>query len=807
MRISYLELKNYRKFRDLRLQLPDGIIGILGLNGAGKTTIIEAIAWGLFGNVEEVVRTNKESIRRLGAGPTDSVSVALEFELDGTEYRLEREMGGRSLSMKALLRSRGEVVAEGDRAVKSKVLDLLGMDHKSFFTSVFARQKELNELQNFTPSERKKVVLRMLRIDSVDSVIQSVREDRRDVTERIRGAQMVISDADGADREEAIGLQLDALTKKLESVGAEVRQAEDKERTLASKMEEVKKWRNSLKAEVDELNSLTTDLRGKRSAIAEQKASRQRLERNIQESEKLLSKLPELEVSNGLWQEALKAKEAMDQTKVQYDKKEHIRGDIKTLRQDIAEAKKEVASLEKKRGEETEIQEKIKTSKNDRKDSDRHREELSRTVAELTARISERNANLSKDRKKLEEVEAAGEDGACPTCERPLEETYDLIVGKLRHALESSEHTISEDEKRLSEAKSNLASLDSRINALDKRLQHQEDRLSTVRQDMASVAARAGELKRLEERLAAKSREVEGMGELRYSAEEHGQIKKSLVKLQKDHDQFVELGERRRHLAAMKTDSEALGEALAENETAEKELRGKAEALEPKRALYEKAIKDFDGIQHSLGEAKDAANALKLGADRMKAEAESAKKNLELVRQQKKMISSEKDRADELGALEEALVTFKGHLIGKVAPALSETTSEVLALMTDGKYERIHLDEDYQISVDDDGVLHPLDRFSGGEADLANLSLRLAISRIIAERASTSQMNFLILDEIFGSLDTNRKRSVMAALMGLSSQFRQVLLISHVEEIKDLMTTVIRVEELPDGSSTAKMVN
>src|SRR5512136_1388719 len=99
MRISYLELKNYRRFKEFKLQFPDGIVGILGLNGAGKTTIIEAIAWALFGNVDEVVRTSKDSIRRTGAGPNDACSVWLEFELGGTEYRVEREMGGKSLSM------------------------------------------------------------------------------------------------------------------------------------------------------------------------------------------------------------------------------------------------------------------------------------------------------------------------------------------------------------------------------------------------------------------------------------------------------------------------------------------------------------------------------------------------------------------------------------------------------------------------------------------------------------------------------------------------------------------------------------
>jgi len=85
MRISYFELKNYRRFKELKLQFPDGIVGILGLNGVGKTTVIEAIAWALFGNVDEVVRTSRESVRRSGAGQSDTCSALLEFELGGQE--------------------------------------------------------------------------------------------------------------------------------------------------------------------------------------------------------------------------------------------------------------------------------------------------------------------------------------------------------------------------------------------------------------------------------------------------------------------------------------------------------------------------------------------------------------------------------------------------------------------------------------------------------------------------------------------------------------------------------------------------
>src|SRR4030042_2767777 len=187
MRINYLELRNYRRFRQLKLQFPDGIVGVLGLNGVGKTTLIEGVAWALFGNVEEVVRTSRESVRRAGAGTNENCVAILEFQLGDSEFRIEREMGGKSLSMKAELRSKGKAMATGDKDVRRAVEKLIGMDHKSFFTSVFARQKELNALQNVAPGERKKVILRMLRIDSIDSVLTAIRSDKNSVHSKIEG--------------------------------------------------------------------------------------------------------------------------------------------------------------------------------------------------------------------------------------------------------------------------------------------------------------------------------------------------------------------------------------------------------------------------------------------------------------------------------------------------------------------------------------------------------------------------------------------------------------------------------------------
>ncbi|HIH00668.1 TPA: SMC family ATPase [Thermoplasmata archaeon] len=807
MRISYLELKNYRRFRDLRLQLPDGVVGILGLNGSGKTTIIEAVAWCLFGNVEEVVRTNKESIRRLGAGKADSVSVVLEFELEGSEYRLEREMGGRSLSMKAQLRSGGEMVAEGDRAVKTKVAELIGMDHKSFFTSVFARQKELNELQNFTPAERKRVVLRMLRIDNVDNVIQSVREDRRHASERVRGGENVILDQDGVDREKGIASRLEDLKRKAKEVETRVRDSKDKEASLVRKLEDTRKRRDALKKDVDEHNSLSSELKAKRSSIAEQRATEQRLTKKIEETKELLAELPRLRASDEEWQRVVKAKEDMDGVKTLHDKAERIRGELRTLNADISEARTEADELHGTVEEEKLIQVALDKAEDDKRSSEREKEETARAITEMAARQSERENAVAKERKKLEEIEAAGREGRCPTCERELGESYAVIIEKLRESVERAQREVSEDEEKASRMRAEQEKVSKRLEALDRKAKHQNEKLTAVRQKIASIKTRTKELSRLEKRREEKSRELGEVGEAKYSAKEHDELKSSATKLQDSHDRLVKLLERQRQMSAIVEERESLMRTITDNAAAEKRLLDKVEALGPKKREYDESIAEFDRAYDTLALARDEMSALRAEQDMAKVESESAKRELEVIREQKKTIAAEREKMDDLGALEETLVGFKDHLIGKVAPALAETTSEIMGLMTDGKYERIELDEDYQISVDEDGVLYPFDRCSGGEADLANLSLRLAISRIIAERSATSQMNFLILDEIFGSLDPHRKRSVMAALSGLSSQFRQVMLISHVEDVRDLMTTVVRVEELPDGTSTAKIVS
>ena len=148
--------------------------------------------------------------------------------------------------------------------------------------------------------------------------------------------------------------------------------------------------------------------------------------------------------------------------------------------------------------------------------------------------------------------------------------------------------------------------------------------------------------------------------------------------------------------------------------------------------------------------------------------------------------------------------SFKTDIISRIRPTISTYASKLLEILTDGKYSVLELDENYEILMYDNGRAYNINRFSGGEEDLANLCIRLAISEMLADRAG-GEFNFIILDEIFGSQDANRRRNIISALNLLSNRFRQIFIITHIEDVKQFVNNAISVYEIEDGTSKIKM--
>ena len=144
MILRNLTLKNFRKFKDVTIDFPDGITGVVGLNGVGKSTIFEAISWILYGTV--AARTSADEIKRVGTTSKDLCRGELEFFFEDSSYRIVREMHGKNLTATATVLVDGKIAATSADTVSKYIQKKLGMDFKSFFTSIFAKQKELNAL-------------------------------------------------------------------------------------------------------------------------------------------------------------------------------------------------------------------------------------------------------------------------------------------------------------------------------------------------------------------------------------------------------------------------------------------------------------------------------------------------------------------------------------------------------------------------------------------------------------------------------------------------------------------------------------
>jgi exonuclease SbcC len=108
------------------------------------------------------------------------------------------------------------------------------------------------------------------------------------------------------------------------------------------------------------------------------------------------------------------------------------------------------------------------------------------------------------------------------------------------------------------------------------------------------------------------------------------------------------------------------------------------------------------------------------------------------------------------------------------------------------------LDAQFDIRMEDRGRSYVLRRFSGGEQDVACLVLRLALARLAC---GPDPPHFIVLDEVFGSQDRLHRRSVLQALSKLTPLFPQVFLITHVEEVQDLLPKVLYIST--DGNCNA----
>ena len=107
--------------------------------------------------------------------------------------------------------------------------------------------------------------------------------------------------------------------------------------------------------------------------------------------------------------------------------------------------------------------------------------------------------------------------------------------------------------------------------------------------------------------------------------------------------------------------------------------------------------------------------------------------------------------------------------------------------------------ETLDIKISDELGTRDYATFSGGEAFRVNFAIRLALSRLLAYRAG-AQLRTLIIDEGFGTQDTHGRERLVQALNAIQEDFDLILVITHIDELKDAFPVRIEVTKTPDGS-------
>lgn len=248
---DFRALSGHREF-----EFPEGIVGLVGPNGIGKSTVINSISWGLYGAEALPLKARdpitwgaKEALVRVG------------FDLaDGTEWTVERSQKPTGLG-KAKLFGRNGIKADGSAPTTNAITELMGVDREGFMISVFARQGELDRLRSMEAAPRMQTVLRLLGINQITKAIKTVREEgnqQKKSLDALRGHQI---DADAIEEQlRSLDAEFEVTTKEGRSLQDMVEAHRNMVASLTSLRQELEPKRKAYQNYLNELQSRKTTL-------------------------------------------------------------------------------------------------------------------------------------------------------------------------------------------------------------------------------------------------------------------------------------------------------------------------------------------------------------------------------------------------------------------------------------------------------------------------------------------------------------------------------------------------------------------
>lgn len=793
MQLIRLRLVNFRQHELTEIEFGAGLTGVIGANGAGKTTLLEAIAYALYGT--PAARGTRDTLRRRGAPPRSRFEVELEFDLGGHRYVLTRTLTVAELAQD------GRTIANSTGAVTERVNALLGMSREEFFNTYFTGQKELAVMAAMTPLERGQFLSRVLGYERLREAQDQLRGNRAALKAELAGLEQGLADP------ATIEADLTAAVAALDRARTERDAAQADEAATASHLTALTPdWTAAQQRRVawQGLDGARRAIEGRVTAA---RVALESLDRELATASRAQERIAVLAPSLEPWERLVMERDQLDRAAAAYAARSRTVARRDQARQRLGELVPQVATLADDarvgalaaaRAEVVNTHEAVDRQANERRTRWTQDEQEVRT---RLAAFRERYRELEEQRALIAE---RGPEGICPTCGRPLGKDVQALLDLLGRQLE--EVTIDgtylrQRADQLKEVPSDLRELEVHRDRLEVELRRGAEALGQAQAQHRQRQGLEAERARLDAELVTLAGELAGPA-ADYDAGRHEAVRTALAQLEslrRERDQLAGLAARAQQLGVEAETAEARATA-ADSELAALDARLAVLGWDPVGfAALESSVRSADASLQvaRIALARTTANAE--GAERLRGSALARRADRAAKAEASRRISAQIALQNEL---DRALGDLRTHLTAQMRPDLQDHASTLLRDLTAGRYSDVELDEQYVPIIIEDGEAQPV--ISGGEEDVVNLALRLAISQMIAERAG-QPLSLLILDEVFGSLDEERRSGVLALLRSLADRFPQVILITHVEQMRDAFDRVIRMTyDVARGVSTAR---
>jgi exonuclease SbcC len=785
MRLLSLRMKNFRQHAETFITFRPGLTGIIGPNGAGKSTILEGIAWAMYGAA--AARGTNDTIRFSRAGARSRVEVELSFALGGHEYRVLRTLHGAEV----FLDGGAAAVASGVAGVSGYLQSRVGMSRDEFFNTYFTGQKELQFLAAMGPADRGRFLSQVLGYERLRRAQELVRNKRNELRSEIRGLKSSLGD-----RDELVALLAAANTRVTEAVDrlAAARQAMEAaaaaEKSFAPRWEQAEKDRERFRELTHAIESAERDRDGARRDLERAAAELQAVTAAEKELEPLRAQLRDLPA-------ATEACERFSELARQDERRKALARQMADLDAELQRARERVEKLESAPELEKKFSAELKVLREER-DSvavtlDEKKSAWLADKQDAFTKLTGYRDRAAELKGQIAEIERLGPEGTCPTCGRPVGKDYERLLEELRDQwtlLVQDGKWWAKRHEQLEARPEEVVELETRLPQLNEAVDDRAHKLTRCQSAVAELEQLTGDLAGRTARgdeLRAELAALPGG----YDAKAHRAADDRLKALREVEKRALRLEETAARRAAA-----ALDESQAkEREAAALAVARKAGKERTALEFSEEAFAALRAEHDRLGEERRAAElrAAEARGDSNTAEQvlRSAREAVAQYDERARVIVEQQADLDHHEELDLAYTELRQELNDQVRPELSEIASAFLAQLTDGRYTSMEIDESYNLMVLDEGEEKPV--ISGGEEDVANLVLRLSLSQMIAERAG-HPLSLLILDEVFGSLDVARRDNVVQLLHHLEDRFEQVILITHIEGIRESLDQVLRVD-------------